>query len=212
MLGTLVMRLIQPLLEPGKRHRRSEFDALPRLDCDVLFIGDSITEGGLWNEWFPQITTANRGIAGETSGEVAKRLETFDGQARLVFLLIGTNDLALGVRQTEIVANVRRILHRLGTVMPDARVVVQSVTPRESQWRPAIESLNVSLRDESANMGATYLELWPSLGGADGAIDPRYSFDRLHLNGEGYRAWVESISPLIAETVRQADPGTLPSP
>jgi lysophospholipase L1-like esterase len=204
MPSTLVMRLLQPVLEPGKRHRRSQFEALPRPDVDVLLIGDSIVEGGLWDEWFPRITTANRGIAGETSGEVVGRLETLTGKAKVVFLLIGTNDLAIGVDEDTIVANVRRIVDHLQLAMPDARIVVQSVMPRQAKWRTAVESLNLRLRYEAAQTNTTYLDLWPALSDRDGAIDPDYSFDGLHLNGEGYRIWVRAIAPMIAEATRRA--------
>ncbi|MHC9043228.1 GDSL-type esterase/lipase family protein [Microbacterium saperdae] len=201
MPGTLVMRLLQPALAPAKKHRRSQFEAVPQPDVDAVFVGDSITEGGLWNEWFPTITTANRGIGGETSGEVVERLDTLVANTRIVFLLIGTNDLALGVREDTIVTNVRRILDHLRSVVPEARIILQSVMPRQAKWRTLVTALNVRLRDEAAQAGAQYLDLWPLLSGPDGAIDPAYSFDGLHLNGEGYRVWVDAISPLIRKSV-----------
>jgi hypothetical protein len=34
---------------------------------EVVFLGDSITAGGAWHEWFPDVPVVNRGIDGDTS-------------------------------------------------------------------------------------------------------------------------------------------------
>jgi len=42
----------------------------------VLFLGDSITEQGMWHEWLPEVPTLNRGIGGDTVHEVQARLDS----------------------------------------------------------------------------------------------------------------------------------------
>ena len=157
MAPRVVSRIIQRALKPSKAHRRSQFAILPRPDVDVVFIGDSITEQGIWNEWFPKITTANRGISGETSAELVDRLESVIGKAKLAFILIGTNDIALGVSEDEIVANTRTILEHVRGVAPEAKVVLESVMPRQLKFRDRVTSLNRRLIELARETGVEYL-------------------------------------------------------
>jgi len=201
MLLALLLKLLAPLVESVKKHRRTQFAALPLRDVDVLFVGDSITEGGIWDEWFPHLTTANRGIAGETSGEVLGRMDTLAASARIVLLLIGTNDLSLRVPEADIAANVARIVDGLHARFPEARIIVHSVMPRKTSRQASIASLNLSFERVAKGAGATYLDLWPALSGIDGAIRPELSLDHLHLNGEGYRRWVGHLRPVIDDVL-----------
>lgn len=52
---------------PGHYGDRLElFSALQEGDVDVLFLGDSLTERYDLDSYFPNLTTANRGIDGDT--------------------------------------------------------------------------------------------------------------------------------------------------
>src|SRR5690606_2386392 len=72
---------------------------------DVAMVGDSITDHGEWTEMFPGENVVNRGISGDTTGGLLQRLDTI--AAEQVFVLIGINDILLGIDQDEIVANYR---------------------------------------------------------------------------------------------------------
>jgi len=41
-------------------------------NVDFVFIGDSLTNSGQWNEFFPAISIANRGVGGDTTADVKK--------------------------------------------------------------------------------------------------------------------------------------------
>lgn len=187
----------------GKRMRRSQFAELSVLPRDVVFLGDSITEGGLWHEWFPGTPVRNRGIGGETSREVLARVRsaTTDGVAA-VFLLIGTNDVTFSVPDHEIEANVALIIRALRAESPATPVFLQSVMPRQRRLGERITGLNRRLEQVAEREGATWIDLWPVLSDGAGAIDPGFSLDGIHLTGAGYERWVgvlrphvESISP-----------------
>jgi lysophospholipase L1-like esterase len=209
--GRARARLIQGLLAPvlsfvrrTQEHRRSQFAALGCPPRHVVFLGDSISEGGLWDEWFPGHPVLNRGIAGETSEQVLSRLETAINNPRAVFLLIGTNDLTGSVPEEEIVRNVRAILSEIERRAPGCPVFVQSVMPRTAKYLPRIASLNHRLEQLCAEAppSSRYLDLWPALATPEGTLRPDFSLDRLHLNGEGYRAWVGLIRPFLLDAVQ----------
>ena len=47
--------------------RTSLFEQLPTSSDDILFIGNSITDGGEWSELFQDPHVKNRGISGDTT-------------------------------------------------------------------------------------------------------------------------------------------------
>lgn len=194
-------KAIGRLIEPQQRMRASQFEALPRPTADVVFLGDSITEYGLWNEWFPALSVANRGIGGDTSSGVLARMGTAIGTQRLVSLLIGTNDLAAGRTPEAIAATVAAIVGAVTQTAPASSILINSVMPRARSYRDRVVELNGLLSSLAAAQGAAFLDLWPILSDGDGAIRAEYSFDRLHLTGAGYAAWVGALrgQPILRE-------------
>ncbi|HEU4808193.1 MAG TPA: GDSL-type esterase/lipase family protein [Homoserinimonas sp.] len=126
-----------------------------------------------------------------------------------MLLLIGTNDL--GTRQTveHLVRNIESMLICLRRELPDSRVLVHSILPRGREFARSIKDANIHLRQFSATVHAQYLDLWPALAQADGGIDPQFSDDQLHLNAEGYQAWLAELLPAL-ERLREQPPMTSP--
>jgi len=59
----------------------------------LVFVGDSITEGGDWAAWFPDDEVVNLGVGGDTTASLAERLDqVVAAQPDSVVLLIGAND------------------------------------------------------------------------------------------------------------------------
>ena len=75
--------------------RIQEFKKEPLEPGEIVFIGNSITEGGLdWSGKFGIAHIRNRGIAGDVTDGVMKRLnEITYFKPKAVFILIGINDL-----------------------------------------------------------------------------------------------------------------------
>jgi lysophospholipase L1-like esterase len=209
-LGRAVGQLAAPLIRPQQEHRRSQFNALGCPSGRIVFLGDSITEQCLWNEWFPELPVLNRGIGGETSGQVLDRLDSAINEPLAVFLLIGTNDLSVGFAEDEIVQNVRDTLREIARRAEDCPVYVQSVMPRTAAYRDRISRLNerLELLCETDFPSSRYIDLWPALATPEGTLRPDYSLDKLHLNAAGYRSWVERIRPHVVMHSQAAKPGS----
>jgi lysophospholipase L1-like esterase len=194
-----------PFIRTPQEHRRSQFAAVEFPSRHVVFLGDSITEQGLWNEWFPGVPVLNRGIGGQTAAQVRDRLDTAAVDSLAVFLLVGTNDLSIGVRETAIVRHIGEILAGIEQRASGCTVNVQSVLPRTAGMRAEIVALNRRLEQLCADSDrAVYVDLWPALATSEGTLRAEYSRDRLHLNGEGYRAWTSLIRPLVERAATAA--------
>ncbi len=196
---------IMPLLGRFQKGRRATFESLDLLPGRVLFLGDSITEGGVWNELVPDVPVLNRGISGDTTAQLLARLDTAVNAPLAVFLLIGTNDISSGVPTAEIVGNVRRLLTELDRRSPGTPVVVQSIMPRKLAYRDEVRYVNRLLQGVVANAGpqVTYLDLWPALATPEGALRPELTNDNLHLNGQGYQAWAAVLRPVVDRLTQQ---------
>ena len=201
-IGARVARsVLSKFLGPQQAMRASQFARLGAPPGHVVLLGDSITEFGLWQEWFAGLPVLNRGIGGETSADLLRRVDTAIDRPLGVFLLIGTNDISQGIRLPEIVGNVRRLLAEIEDRAPGTPVIVQSVMPRTARFRDDVRLLNAAYRAlaDQAGDAVRYLDLTPALADEHGDLRPAFTGDGLHLNGDGYAAWVEVIRPRVEQ-------------
>lgn len=196
----IIAPVLRGMLQKSQAMRLAQFAAAPVADR-VVFLGDSITEQGVWEQWFPELPTLNRGIGGNAIYQVLERLDNAIVSPRAISLLIGTNDLhGLGRSADvgEIATEMRDLVRRIREKAPTAPLLVNSVLPRSAYFAARIRSLNARYRQVSIDEGAAYVDVWPALAGPDGAIRRAYTSDGLHLSGEGYRAWAEVLRPHLS--------------
>lgn len=169
------------------------------MDGGVAFVGDSITEGGDWAGAFPSVETRNYGIGGDTTVGLNNRFaQIVAARPGKVFLLIGTNDLNNDHRPpAEIVANTERLLDRFARELPQTRVYVQSVLPREPNNADGVREINEGLRRITAARGMPYVDIYTPFAVEGGVLDPVVTYDQLHLNRAGYDRWRTLIGPLV---------------
>lgn len=175
-------------------------------DLSVL-VGDSLS---LWfpGELLPATRTwLNQGISGETSAGLLQRLEVFDKtQPKVIFLMIGINDLIRGVNDETILANQREIVRYLQLAHPKAKIVVQSILPHSADrltWEGRdrllkipnrrIRELNRRLAIIADEENVKYLDLYPLFADAQGNMLSELSSDGLHLSRGGYLVWRSAI-------------------
>jgi lysophospholipase L1-like esterase len=201
----IVKSIGERMIRQAGASRRTQFEALPPARDAVVFLGDSITHNGLWESWFPELRTANRGIRSETVRQVTDRLGSAIDHPAAISVLVGTNDLGglgdttdvavIAVRFSNLVAQIRERA-------PDALVVVNSVMPRQRKYADAVERLNDHYRAVADRTGSTYLDLWPALATPERTLRPEFTLDGLHLTGVGYRAWTDVLRPHLAAFAR----------
>lgn len=180
--------------------RRADFyRTFPVGPDDVVFFGDSITEGGEWHELFPGVATRNRGITEETSADLVARLDTVvSGRPRQLFIQVGINDIVFGGSDEDFLGNYRAILDRCRSESPQTHVVVQSILPAGGELGARIDGVNARLEGLADEFGVTFVSLRGAFAGPDGAMPPEVSPDDIHLTGEGYRRWQAVLAPHVS--------------
>jgi lysophospholipase L1-like esterase len=185
------------------REFRRDMFALSSLDkAAVVMLGDSITEAAPWDEITNCRSIVNRGVGGDTTAGVLGRLDgVLKLHPRAVFLMIGVNDIALGVARRETLANYRSILDRLGAANVHTSVAfVLPVARSYSKWRnnATITSLNEEIDGLIAGRpGIGTVDLRPLMRNGQGFLREDLSYDGLHLNAKGYAIWRDAIAAEI---------------
>ena len=187
--------------------RASLFEVLPVDSDDILFVGNSITDGGEWCELFQNPNVKNRGISGDTTQGVYDRLDALlKGTPAQIFLLIGINNVPRGESADSIAAGIRRIVQRIRQESPATEVLVQSVLPvtpqygkfdgHTSRWQ-LVSEINRRVRRLAQEEKVTYIDLFSHFADAEGKMKPEYTNDGLHLKGNGYLLWKEVVQPFL---------------
>ncbi len=193
----LLAPLVRRALRSKQKQREALFKAVPPAAGRVVFLGDSITELGAWEDWFQELKTTNRGISGQAICDVASRLDTAICKPAAISLLIGTNDLHGLGQSTDIACiteQMRRLVQSIRS-MTDAPFLINSVMPRTILFRERIAKLNEGYQHIAKDNGATFIDLWPALALPSGAIRPELTSDGLHLSVAGYKVWAAVLRP-----------------
>ena len=187
----------------GKVHfnsRLPEIDAQPILSGGVLLAGDSITEGWLGYDIDLGAQISNHGIGWDTVTGLKNRLpQMLRHTPDKIFILIGTNDIGYARDVTAMTAELATIIETFQKVKPDTKIHIQSVMPREAENMTAVNGINVAFEALAAKKGVTYIDLSPIFAAPDGTLKPELTYDGLHLNLEGYRAWEKVLKSYIED-------------
>lgn len=196
------------------------FNSLPQTKDDIIFIGNSITDGGEWSELFDDLKLKNRGISGDNSAGVLHRIEEVaKRKPARVFLMIGVNDLARNVAGDSVVKNILLIAAYLKQQTPSTKLFVQSILPVNDAFGKfgghtnkgvLVKQVNEKLRQQSAAYSFTYIDVHTLFADESGKLRKELTNDGLHLNGKGYLHWKHAIYPYVFDL--QKETSLIPQP
>ncbi len=173
----------------------------------VVFLGDSITQGwgAEFKGLFPGMKLANRGIGGDTTRGMLIRLEedVLALNPAAIVLLMGTNDIGLGVDPDAIGRNFQKIIAAIQTRHPEVPVILCRMFPSsEQKKRPADTIKHVNALYDAAVKGdarVTVLDTWTLFADTEtGDAKAEWFPDLLHLNAAGYARWAAALRPIFA--------------
>lgn len=181
----------------------SMFEQMPTTKNCIIWLGDSITDGGEWNELFPNYNTMNRGISADNTFGVLYRLhEVIRRKPGKVFILIGINDISKNIPDEVILHNYKKIIDSIQLQSPSTKIYIQSILPTNNNYKDFknhqnktehILFVNTELKKLCADKKITYVNLYDAFLDKEGKLNPKYTNDGLHLTGEGYLKWKEVL-------------------
>ena len=187
-------------------------------DCDVVFIGDSITQNwegpgkAVWAQYYgTNRTCLNFGVGGDKTQHVLWRYEhgQLDGlKPKVAVIMIGTNnsnknkDGTEECTESDILIGVQEIVKQTRERLPDTKIILMGIFPRSSNFgtqRGKILQVNEALAKLDDNTNIFYIDIGPQLIESDGTISKAMMRDALHPGEAGYKIWAAAIEPKLKE-------------
>jgi lysophospholipase L1-like esterase len=177
---------------------------------DVLFVGDSITQGwegsgkDVWKKYYGKMKAVNIGIGGDRTEHVLWRLDhgNADGmEPKVTVLMIGTNNSGDGRNSPEeIVDGVTACVKKLQEKFPKTKVLLLGIFPRGEKFnnqRGRILQINQAIHRLDDGKNVFFLDFGHVFVNADGTISKEIMPDYLHLSPQGYEMWAKAIEPKL---------------
>ncbi|WP_432714573.1 GDSL-type esterase/lipase family protein [Pedobacter sp.] len=183
--------------------RMELFKNLPLPGKSIVFLGNSITERGMWHELLPGKVIMNRGIGGDnTFGVLARLSPIISSKPAKVFLLIGINDIGRGLPVDVIAKNYERMIIQFHKGTPKTKLYLQSVLPMNDDILTAdylknkgqyIVELNRRITFLAEKYNLTYINLHEVFNDGTGKLKPGLTMDGIHITPAAYVLWVNFL-------------------
>lgn len=189
--------------------------------CDVLLVGDSITQqwgspldtgvlNAAWTKRFGALKTINIGIGGDKTQNVLWRLDHggVEGlEPRMIVLMIGNNNMFF-TPETGVAAaaqGIRTCAANLREKFPRAKLIVAMILPCHAPKVRFYEDIlatnaEVAKLDLAKDPQVQVLDLTKDFLNADGTLRAElFVADKIHLSLAGYETFARRLEPLLLE-------------
>ena len=166
-------------------------------ETDVVFLGDSLTDGCDLSLYYPEYTTLNRGIGADTTVGLEKRLDVsvYAVKPKVVVMLIGANNCST------MFDNYENILISLKENLLESKIILVSLTSMGGDWgrnNNLAAFNNVKIKALAEKYGYEFVDVYtPLLNLETNEIYEEYTTDGGHLTHEGYLVLTGEIKSVI---------------
>ncbi len=195
----------------GRHEQKLKEAAALGKKAQVVFIGDSITEGWeksgapVFQQYYKRLDALALGFGGDRTENVLWRLQHGEVDAiapKVAVLMFGTNNT--GHRKENPVttaAGIKRNIEELRQRLPDTRILLLAIFPRgataDDPARRLNDQVNAIIAGFADNRHVFYLDIGRSFLQPDGALSKDIMPDLLHPNQNGYEIWAREMAPTL---------------
>ncbi len=204
-----------------KRHLKFVEIAKQDNGCQVLFIGDSITDywrnKGVetWKANYAPLNAVNFGISGDRTQHLLWRLKNGEIgvlKPKVVVMMIGTNNIGFNSDKVtprnalpEIAEGIEANVRYLREQLPDAKILLLAIFPRgekDSKARADVAEVNGLIAKLGDNQHVFFMDIGPKFLEPDGTLSKEIMPDLLHPNAQGYTIWADAIREPLANLLK----------
>jgi len=192
-----------PFIPEHTPQRLAQFAKEPIVPGRIIFLGNSITEMGNWKKVLNDTTVLNRGIGGDITYGILKRLKDItDRNPSKVFILIGINDIGKDIPDAVIANNYLKIVNEIHSKCPQTKIYAQSVLPinptmpnfpQHYDKEEHVLAVNKLIKAQAGAGNYTFVDIFHLFVDADGRLKSEYSYEGLHLKPPAYQVWVDYL-------------------
>lgn len=185
--------------------RMEYFAKTPIPENAIVFLGNSITERGEWQEILAdsKYPIINRGIGGDNSfGILARMDEIVKAKPKAIYLMDGINDQFRNLPHDVSIYNYRRIIRKIKQASPKTKIYLESALPINETLTTEpytkgknirVPALNQKLEKLAQEEGITYVDICPLFQDENGVLKPAFTMDGIHLKASAYIDWVNFL-------------------
>lgn len=207
MATTCLGVMAQANQDPYYARRATLFDELPIGKKDIVMLGNSLTDGGEFNELLNNRHIKNRGIVGDIVQGLIDRIDPIiKGQPKKLFILTGVNDISHDVGADSIARAMEKLIVMVKQGSPRTKIYLQSLLPFNNdvrEWKllvgrdHVVVEANALLQQVAIRQGVTWIDLYSLFADDQGRLRADLTNDGLHLMGKGYLIWRDAIAPYV---------------
>lgn len=172
------------------------------IDSDIVFFGNSITEGGEFQDFFLDKKVVVMGYIGEDTKGMLRRVEAISSvKPDKIFLMAGVNGLKS--QQIDYFSKWYEILvDSIKKSNPNAKLYIQSILPVEKNSdfcdNEKIRSANIILQKISKERDLVFIDLHQDYL-ENGGLNQEMTYDGVHLKKDSYTMWIDRIKQYVYE-------------
>jgi lysophospholipase L1-like esterase len=175
-------------------------------EMKIIMIGDSLTSGFDTKTLLPELNIVNKGIYGDNILGVTKRFknDVKDEKPDILFILIGTNDFALGRTNHEILKLLEELISTAVDKLSATKIFITSILPTnniENRPKERILKINEGLKKLATIKNIFYLDLHSQFIDCNDNLRSEFTSDGLHLNNHGYNHWANILSDTLSKII-----------
>jgi lysophospholipase L1-like esterase len=188
-----------PFIPEHTPQRVAQFTKEPVVTGRIIFLGNSITEMGNWKKATGDTTVINRGIGGDITYGVLKRLKDItDRKPSKLFILLGINDIGKDIPDAVIADNYLKIVNEVHSKCPETKIYVQSILPlnptiknfpQHYDKEEHVLAVNKLLKANAAAGNYTFVDIFHLFVDPDGRLKSEYTYEGLHVKPPAYDIW-----------------------
>ena len=200
--------------------RKSLFAELPVTSDDIVFLGNSLTNGGRWHEMFDNPNIKNRGIVGDIVQGIYDRADlVLKGNPKKIFLLIGTNDISHHVGADSIANALDKLITRIKKECPNTQLYMQSLLPYNNDFKRyknlfgeenTVLVANVLYEQIACKHNVPWINLFPWFADRECKLRKELTNDGVHLKENGYVIWRDEVAKYVDSNIKFDDSAIYP--
>ena len=196
-----------------KRNREKLQECRKTPNCQLLFLGDSITHGfdgkgkEVWDKNYKKHKAINLGFGGDRTEHLLWRIKygAFDKmKPKVAVMMIGTNNTGhLQSPPSETALGVKACIEELQAKLPGTKILLLSIFPRGKDSNDALrrinDRINAIIKGYANGSSVHFMDINHVFLKEDGVLPKEIMADLLHPGKEGYERWAAAINPKLKE-------------
>ncbi len=198
------------------RHLQKLGEIKTRKNAQLIFIGDSITQGwerdgfNVWNRNYSKYNAIDLGFSGDRTENILWRLlqgEVEGLDPKVAVLMFGTNNTGHRQEKPELTAAaIKRDIEELQKRLPNTKILLLAIFPRDEkpdgEMRQINNRVNTIISTFADNKKVYFLDINKSFLDENGILSKDIMPDLLHPNEKGYEIWAKAMEPTLLKLLK----------